>query len=74
MRKWEYRWVHFLLTFSFKETIIFDIALPEQIKIPAVGYPDVDYINKLGEEGWEVIQTSGKVGEDAWYVLKRPKQ
>jgi hypothetical protein len=30
-------------------------------------------LNKLGEDGWELVAVSGNIGSNGYYHLKRPK-
>jgi len=71
MRRWEYRTVWFDAPGITGKRSVRDSALPKDIKLSG-DYSIVDYLNKLGEEGWEVIQ----IHQPSWtqYFLKRPKQ
>jgi hypothetical protein len=84
MHKWEYRIVY-IEPVGVMKTTVWDTGLPEaKVVVPSRGLPGgkgpparearvlrelAAHLNKLGEEGWEVVGVTG-----TRYVLKRPKQ
>jgi hypothetical protein len=68
MQKWEYRKIRFDVS-GRRHTIVEDSAVG-RLKAPNP-FSMIDYLNELGEEGWEVVS----IHNPSWimYFLKRPK-
>ena len=77
MQKWEYRYVVFDLI-GRKQTSVFDSHLPEgTTRVPTDGrakthryYVPVEYFEKLGSEGWEMI--NWRFDDESEFWFKRP--
>jgi hypothetical protein len=69
MQKWEHLVLHTGVVGG-KQTLTW-INDKQMLKQGIEFYP---YLNKLGDEGWEVVASDGDIRSYGYFVLKRPKE
>jgi hypothetical protein len=76
MQKWEYLSISVALNKQGDITLIFSNYLPDLRFPKRLKWPDfVEYLNELGEEGWEMVNVYlQKVENSPAFYFKRPRE